>query len=150
MQKLTKFKIAEYQLADAVELFNGGKYVSALALAGAAHEIFDSLRSRKCKITSMKERLGIFKKLSRPWLGYTPADSVYRKFFNHRRNSIKHLDDNQSEITTFSISDVRGDARSFISLASRDMAELVGKHGYSCSRNTTALVAAFNADTRNA
>ena len=150
MSELSKFRIAEYQLADAVELCNQGKYVSALALAGACHTLFENLLKRRTEDTSMKQRIGFFRKLSQSFFpNHTPSDKSYRRLFYYTRNSIKHLDDSDSETTTFSVRDIRSDALMFIRLAGKDMAALIGDHGYSCSPKTSSLIAAFSADTRN-
>ena len=87
---LTKFEIAEHQLATAIELFCGGNPLPAITLAGAAEEILGKLVRDAGGVNALdvevQDRCDLFQTV----FGRPGDPKAFATLLNDGRNELKH------------------------------------------------------------
>jgi hypothetical protein len=88
--KLTKFDVAEKQLAMAIELFCAHEPLPAITLAGAAEEILGKLVKDGGGVTALEEEIKDRCDLYQTVFGQPGDPKVFAELMNTPRNELKH------------------------------------------------------------
>ena len=88
--KLTKFEVAEKQLAKAIELFCTNEPLPAITLAGAAEEILGKLVKNGGGVNALEEEVKDRCDLYQPVFGRPADPKVFSELMNNPRNELKH------------------------------------------------------------
>jgi hypothetical protein len=105
---LAKRDIALQQLCEAIRLFIGSKFLSALTLAGASEEIFGNLLVRQSRLpvvrNSAQSILALWRNVDSDEFRAVSEKDLISKW-NTARNSAKHLVGPEEEAITMNVCD---------------------------------------------
>jgi hypothetical protein len=88
--RLTKFEVAEKQLATAIELFCAQEPLPAITLAGAAEEILGKLVKDGGGVSALEEEVKDRCDLYQTVFGHSGDPKVFADLMNNPRNELKH------------------------------------------------------------
>jgi hypothetical protein len=88
--RLTKFEVAEKQLAKAIDLFCAHEPLPAITLAGAAEEILGKLVKDGGGVTALEEEIKDRCDLYQTVFGHPVDSKVFADLMNNPRNELKH------------------------------------------------------------
>ena len=88
--RLTKFEVAEKQLAKAIELFSAHEPLPAITLAGAAEEILGKLVKDGGSANALEEEIKDRCDLYQTVFGRPGDPKVFAELMNNPRNELKH------------------------------------------------------------
>ena len=88
--RLTKFEVAEKQLAKAIELFRAHEPLPAITLAGAAEEILGKLVKDGGGVNALEEEVKDRCDLYQTVFGRSADPKVFAEPMNNPRNELKH------------------------------------------------------------
>jgi len=88
--RLTKFEVAEKQLAKAIELFRAHEPLPAITLAGAAEEILGKLVKDGGGVNALEEEVKDRCDLYQTVFGHSADPKVFAELMNNPRNELKH------------------------------------------------------------
>lgn len=88
--RLTKFEVAEKQLAKAIELFRAHEPLPAITLAGAAEEILGKLVKDGGGVNALEEEVKDRCDLYQTVFGHPGDPKTFAELMNNPRNELKH------------------------------------------------------------
>ncbi len=88
--RLTKFEVAEKQLAKAIELFCAQEPLPAITLAGAAEEILGKLVKDGGGLNALEEEVKDRCDFYQTVFGHSGDTKVFTDLMNNPRNELKH------------------------------------------------------------
>ena len=89
---MKKKDIALQQLIDAARLYNKGRYVSALTLAGASEEIFGKIAKKRIGSNQLEYEIEYIKTIYKYFNRPCPSNKEIIKQINKTKNEAKHND----------------------------------------------------------
>lgn len=104
---ISKQRIAELQLKDAISLFINGNFVSSLTLAGAAEAILAGLLNCEGKLSVVESSVSAIEKIRDLGLNAMngrPKNSIFNEW-NNARNEFKHHNKNDDDVVVVNLFD---------------------------------------------
>ncbi len=89
---MEKKDIAFQQLIDAAKLYNKGRYVSALTLAGSSEEILGKISKKRVGSNQLEHEIEYIKSIHKHFNRPCPSNSDLIKQINKTKNEVKHND----------------------------------------------------------
>lgn len=89
---MEKKDIALQQLLDSANLYQKGRYCSALTLAGAAEEILGKIAKKRTGKNQLDDEVEYLKSIYQYFKKPTPSNSELIKRINETKNELKHND----------------------------------------------------------
>jgi hypothetical protein len=89
---MEKKDIALQQLIDSANLYNKGRYCSALTLAGAAEEILGKIAKKRTGKNQLEYEIEYLKSVYRYFKKPIPSDGELINRINKTKNELKHND----------------------------------------------------------
>jgi hypothetical protein len=89
---MEKKDIALQQLIDAAKLYNKGRYVSAITLAGASEEILGKISKKRVGSNQLKYEIEYIKSIYKHFNRPCPSNSDLIEQINKTKNEVKHND----------------------------------------------------------
>ena len=89
---MEKKDIALQQLIDAAKLYNKGRYVSALTLAGSSEEILGKIAKKRIGSNQLENEIAYIKTIYKYFNRPCPSNKEIVKQINKTKNEAKHND----------------------------------------------------------
>jgi len=89
---MKKKDIALQQLIDSAKLYEKGRYVSALTLAGASEEILGKISKKRIGSNQLEHEIAYMKTIYKHFNRPCPSNKDLTKQINKTKNEVKHND----------------------------------------------------------
>ena len=106
--RISKQKIAEIQLVEAINLFLANKYLCAITLAGAAEEVFARLLNQQGEVSVVEKSFQSIQRIREKTdisvMGEKPKNEIFNEW-NSARNRLKHHGKTDDEAVSINLFD---------------------------------------------